>query len=177
MTPLSFTELLKKVDFPPLLKVPVKELVGVPFADWPDAAHEPWYWMGYNRKAQTSGGQYHRPRALIQVNNRMISPVRPLWDYVTGVPLEDKQKIAYIHRGARDDSKDDINPAHYILLQKRDKPKRRNNKRAKPIQEIAALMEMANFWPTTIEQLLDRWPDFKDYSKEELNATIAAVTL
>lgn len=169
-------DLLDRCDLS-ISKAEALKLIGVPFSEWGDAAREQWYWNGWTRKGYINGTQWNRARAMLQVNNKIISPARPLWELFTGITLRPEQRIAYQLRGVRECQKDDVNPSNYILLQPRDKPKRKYNKKPKVLADVAALFQMADYWPTTVEELLTRWPDLTSCSREDLNETIRVTSL
>ena len=77
----------------------------------------------------------------------------------------------------RGNDRDDVNPAHYIILRAEKEPARTNKRNPHVINDIVLLMEMTGYYPTSTEELLARWPEMKHHRKEDLDATVQAYLL
>lgn len=146
-----------------LLKIPVPfnlvTLRGLPFGKWPDEIGEPpWIWLGMVRPAYHDGRTWQRAKPE-------PDPMPRFWAFFTRD--DSSYDLKYAYKGEHDQFAD-VNPKHYrinaIIEQEQTK--------VPPVEGIIDLMASSGYWPTTVEELLARWPEFAGCSREELEETL-----
>ncbi len=157
----------------------VVRLRGVPFEDWPELALYAWLWTGTTARERIDGERYNRVRAEIRVNGHNISPARVLYQFFTGIepPAGSKFHHKCTNASWRGVTQDDVNPAHYVIATGGPYVAKKYNapRGPQPDKGLLWLMFEKNFVPTSVEELVARFPDAASIDRAILEATIDAI--
>ena len=156
------------------------DLKGIPFEDWPDEFCMEWPWLGGNIKGHVRvnkkywSHQWSRTKAVYRHQGKRVHPIRLIYPYFTGcdpdVNIRLKRQLKLPGRAVVE--RDNVNPYFYETYDLNKQKRPQAEKRPMQIEAIYDLWPLTLPAPTSVSELLERFPELASHRTCDLEETI-----